>query len=42
MWIQGDLLRDQEGGNMELYDIDFESNARIKVVGVGGGGGTTP
>ncbi|GAB6036828.1 cell division protein FtsZ [Fundidesulfovibrio butyratiphilus] len=24
---------------MELYDIDFENNARIKVVGVGGGGG---
>ncbi|WP_243358332.1 cell division protein FtsZ [Fundidesulfovibrio terrae] len=24
---------------MDIYDIDFESNARIKVVGVGGGGG---
>jgi len=24
---------------MEIYDIDMESNARIKVVGVGGGGG---
>ena len=24
---------------MDIYDIDFENNARIKVVGVGGGGG---
>jgi cell division protein FtsZ len=39
MFIQGDLLKEQGGGNMDIYDIDFESNARIKVVGVGGGGG---
>jgi len=39
MIIQGDLLQSQGEGNMDIYDIDFESNARIKVVGVGGGGG---
>ena len=40
MYIQGDLLEEEQGGtSMDIYDIDFESNARIKVVGVGGGGG---
>jgi cell division protein FtsZ len=39
MNIQGDLFQSQGGGDMDIYDIDFESNARIKVVGVGGGGG---
>ena len=39
MFIQGDLLQSEGGGKMDIYDIDFESNARIKVVGVGGGGG---
>jgi len=37
--VQGDLFQSQGGEGMDFNDIDFESNARIKVVGVGGGGG---